>query len=416
MLSPFNSAPAATRPTIGFREFVGLMAALMAINALGIDSMLPALPAIARSLNITEENHRQWIIACYMAGFGVAQLAYGPLADRYGRRPVMLSSLVLFMATSLIASFAASFETMIIARTMQGMAAAASRVLVVSIIRDRYSGREMARVMSLTFIVFLAVPMLAPTIGQMILAVAPWQWIFRALALFAFVVAIWLVLRLGETLHPDHRRDISVGHLAAAAKRVISDRCSLGYTLGLSLTFGAMMGYINSIQQLFTDVFRHPALFPTAFAITAAGLALASYVNSRIVVRLGTRRISHVALIGYIVFSLAHLVFVLLHGDSMGSFILFQFVVMFCSGLTGSNFGSMAMEPMGDIAGIASSVQGTISTLVATVIGLVIGQSFNQSSLPLAAGFLTCGLLALCVVLITEKGRLFRPQNVPAVQ
>lgn len=412
MLS-LSPSTAAIRPAIGFREFVTLMAALMAINALGIDSMLPALPEMARSLGITDENQRQWIISCYMIGFGSTQIFYGPLADRFGRRPVMLAGLLLYIATSLAASLATTFVTMIAARTLQGMAAAASRVLVVSMVRDCYSGRQMARVMSLTFIVFLAAPMLAPTIGKLILLVAPWEAIFHALAVFAALLAVWLVLRLGETLHPEYRRPINLGKILAATRLVVTNRCSLGYTLALTLLFGAMMGFVNSAQQLFADVFRDAGLFPLIFAFIAGGMGVGSYLNSRVVVSLGTRRVSHVALLGFIAMSGLHLLWLAFIGETMISFAAFQFATMFCSSLTGSNFGSMAMEPMGELAGTAASVQGTISTLGGAAIGILIGQSFHQSSLPIVAGFFLCGATALLVVLLTERGRLFQPQNAP---
>lgn len=410
MLSP-TPPQAGSRPAIGFREFVALMAALMSINALGIDMMLPALADISRDLGMTTENQRQWIISVYMIGFGLAQLAYGPLADRYGRRPLMLAGLLLFTATSLIASFAASFETMIAARFLQGMAAAASRVLVVSMVRDCYSGRQMARVMSLTFIIFLAAPILAPSIGKLIMLVAPWEAIFHALGAFSAILAIWMVLRLDETLHPEYRRSIDLGEIVGAARQVVGNRCSLGYTLALSMSFGAMLGFVGSAQQLFTDVFGAEDIFPLVFAFIAGSMGLASYLNSRIVLRLGSRRVSHFALMGFIAIGGVHLLFAEMIGETLVSFALFQFATMFCAGLMGSNFGAMAMEPMGAIAGTASSVQGTISTLIAATIGIFVGQSFNATSIPVVVGFFGGGIGALVAVLYAERGRLFRPQH-----
>ncbi len=410
MLSP-TQPQAGSQPAIGFREFVALMAALMSINALGIDMMLPALPDISRDLGMTIENQRQWIISVYMIGFGLAQLAYGPLADRYGRRPLMLAGLLLYTSTSLIASFADSFETMMVARFLQGMAAAASRVLVVSMVRDCYSGRQMARVMSLTFIVFLAAPIFAPSIGKLILLVAPWEAIFHALAAFSAILATWMVLRLDETLHPEYRRSIDLGEIAAAARQVVVNRCSLGYTLALSMSFGAMLGFLGSAQQLFTDVFEAEDIFPLIFAFISGSMGLASYLNSRIVLRLGSRRVSHFALAGFIAIGGVHLLSAELIGETLMSFVMFQFAIMFCAGLMGSNFGAMAMEPMGAIAGTASSVQGTISTLIAATMGIVVGQSFNATSIPVVLGFFGGGIGALAAVLYAERGKLFRPQH-----
>lgn len=410
MLSPMPPE-AGTRSAIGPREFVILMAALMAVNALGVDTMLPGLPAIAKTLGITTANQQQWIITAYMLGFGAMQIVYGPLADRFGRRPVMLVGLLLYVATSLIASFANTFTTMIIARTLQGMAAASTRVLTVSMIRDCYSGRHMARIMSLTLLVFLAAPIFAPSIGKLILLVAPWPVVFHALAAFAAGLAIWLSIRLGETLHPEYRRSINPRAILSAAKIVVTNRLSVGYAIGHTMTFGAMLGFVTSSQQLFTDVFHAPDSFPLLFAFVALSMVFAAFVNSRIVLRFGSRRVSHSALIGYLLIGGIHLISGGIFGDSLVSFLLFQFAIMFCSGLIGPNFSAMAMEPMGAIAGTASSVQGTLSTLGATVIGITIGQSFNGSAVPIVAGFFLCGVGALAGALFAERGKLFRPQH-----
>lgn len=402
-------------PGVGFREFVALMAALMAVNALGVDSMLAALPDMADSLGIGQENQRQWIIASYMLGFGATQLIVGPLGDRFGRRPVLLIGLLCYVGTSLFASLATSFEIMILARTLQGMAASATRVLVVAMVRDCYSGRQMARVMSLTFIVFLAVPMIAPTAGQLILFVAPWPAIFVMLAALAGMVALWISFRLGETLRPEYRRSIDPFHLLAAARLVLVDRFSLGYTLGLTMSFGAMVGFINSAQQLLGESFGAAELFPLVFAVVAGGMAIASFINSRVVLRLGSRFVSHGAMLAYIALCALHLVSLLVVGDSLLSFTVFQFAIMLCSGLLGANFGAMAMENMGEIAGTASSIQGTISTLGGTLIGIAIGQSFNGTAFPLVTGYFLCSLGILGAVLYAERGRLFRPHHAAPV-
>jgi DHA1 family bicyclomycin/chloramphenicol resistance-like MFS transporter len=410
MLSP-TPPEAGHRPAIGLREFVILMAALMAVNALGVDTMLPGLPAMAQSLGITTENQRQWIITAYMIGFGATQIIYGPLADRFGRKPVMIVGLLLYVVTSLIASFADTFSTMIVARTLQGMAAASTRVLSISMIRDCYSGRHMARIMSLTLLVFLAAPIFAPSIGKLILLFAPWPAIFHALALFGAVLVVWLGVRVGETLHPEYRRGINPREIAAAAKTVVTNRVSMGYSFGHTMTFGALLGFVTSSQQVFSDVFDAPDNFPLLFSGIALSMVLSAFVNSRIVLRFGSRRVSHTALLGYLVVSTLHLISIGVFGDSLISFMAFQFAIMFCSGLVGPNFNAMAMEPMGAIAGTASSVQGTITTLGATLVGILIGQSFDGSVVPVVTGFFLCGLGTLCGALVAERGRLFRPHH-----
>ncbi len=410
LTEPTAPAPDKGRAAMGFKEFVCMVAMLMAINALGIDTMLPALPAISTALHLGSVNQAQWVVSAYLLGFGATQFIYGPLADRYGRRPLILGCLALYLTTSLLASFATSFEVMIAARVVQGVGAACTRVLSVAIVRDRFSGREMARVMSISFLIFLAVPMLAPSIGQLIMLVAPWHAIFLFLAGFAGVVLLFVALRLPETLHPEYRRAINLREIGQAMRMVVTNRTSIGYTLALTMSFGAMVGFINSAQQVF-GVFGAAEHFPVLFAFIAGGMGVASILNSKIVMRVGSRRVSHAALVLYILLSGIHLVTIETLGDNLISFSIFQFSIMFCSGLLGSNFGAMAMEPMGAIAGTAASVQGTISTLGGALVGVLIGQSFNGTVVPVVTGYFVCSLGVLAMVLFAERGRLFRPHH-----
>lgn len=397
------------RHGMGFPGFVTLMAALMATNALAIDIMLPALAEMAEALAIASPNDRQWIVTSYLLGFGVAQLVYGPLSDRFGRKPVLMIGLSIYVAASVLALFAGDFQSMMIARVLQGVGAAGTRVLAVAIVRDCYSGREMARVMSLALIVFLAIPILAPSIGQVILLLAPWRGIFGVLVLFGSVVMLASIRWLPETLDPHERRPIAAASIAGAVRETLTNRLAFGYMLAMAAVLGGLFGFINSAQQIFTDVFRQPAWFPLTFAAIAACMAVASLTNARIVGRLGMRRVSHGALLGFIAITAAHALFVLLGHESMISFALFQAGAMFCFGLMTSNFGSLAMDPLGHIAGTASSVQGFTTTVVGALLGFAIGQHFDGSVVPFAVGMALCGWLALAIVLVAEQGRLFRP-------
>ena len=404
-------APEGGGAGLRFGPFVALIASLMAVTPLGIDSMLPALPHIGRSLGVANENHQQWVIAIYVFGFGLAQIVYGPLSDRFGRKAVMVPSLALFAALSILAGFARSFPLLLAARLLQGIAGASSRVLTISMVRDCYSGRQMARVMSMSFMVFLMVPILAPSIGQGIMLVGSWRLIFFFLAAFALLVATVLSLMLGETLHPEYRRPLSVRTIGQAIRRTLTERSALGYMLAMALVFGALMGFINSVQQIFQDIFHAPNRFPLVFAGIGMSMAVAAFVNSRIVERLGTRKVSHTALIGMITVAGIHSLVAVTGHETILSFSLFQFATMFCFGLLGSNFGSMAMENVGEIAGTASSVQGFVSTCGGVLLGLVIGQSFNGTVLPLTLGYFLLGLAALLVVFVTERGKLFRAHH-----
>ena len=376
-------------------EFVIIMAALMASNALAIDAMLPALPAIGEALGVDEENSRQLVITAYLLGFGAAQIAYGPLADRFGRRRLLIGSMVLYAIFGALAGIARSFTLLLAARALQGVAAAGTRVLVVAIVRDRFHGPAMAQIMSLTMIVFMVVPVLAPSVGQLVLQFGGWRDIFVGLAAYGILLAVWCMLRIPETLPEDRRRPLSLVSIAAALRETLTHRASIGNTVALTMTFGALFAFIGSIQQIVFDVFERPGLLGLAFALIAGPMAGSSYLNSRLVMRIGPRRMLLTALSLFTLTSLAHLAFALLVGETLWTFIVMQALTMACFGLIGANGGALAMAPMGHIAGTASALQGLMTTIGGALIGFAIGQLFNGTTIPLVAGFVGCGSLAL---------------------
>ena len=400
-------------PGVGPREFVALIAAMMSIGALGTDMMLPALPAIGTSLHVAHPNTLQWVIAAYSLGFGGAQLIYGPLTDRFGRKPVLRVAFIGFVAASVIAAAATSFAALIAARVLQGAFASANRVLVTSIVRDCYSGRRMARVMSLAQMVFFIAPILAPSLGALLLQFGPWRWNFWTLALLGFGILIWTGIRLPETLATANRREISLATLGSAYRATLSNRYSLGYTLAQALTFGALLGYVNTSEQIISVAFGAPDLFALAFAAIALAMGIATFVNAALVERFGTRKLSHGALIAVIVIAAVHLATAIMGEESLISFIALQGLQLACFGLIGANFSAMAMQPLGHIAGTGSSVQGFISGVGGAAIGITIGQFFDGTTVPVATGFLLAGLGALVIVLITEGGRLFVAREAP---
>ena len=303
-----------------------------------------------------------------------------------------------------------------VARAAAGGAVAGGRTVTVALVRDLYAGRAMARVMSLAFIVFMAAPVLAPTFGQLILLVASWRWIFGGIALVAALILLWFLVRMPETLKVEDRRPLRLSALGMGAKRIAGDRFALGYTLAATMLQGALFGFIGSIQQIVFEVFRVPQYLALVFASVAGTMAIGSFVNSRIVMRLGTRLISHTALVGFIVFAALHLALSLAGVETLASFIVVQALMMMCFGLATSNFSAMAMENVGDIAGTAASLQGFVSTLGAALIGAAIGQAYDGTTVPLYTGFTLMGGVALAIVLVAERGRLFRPAHNPATR
>jgi DHA1 family bicyclomycin/chloramphenicol resistance-like MFS transporter len=406
------------RPTfrsraIGFREFLVLTAAIMACQAIAVDTMLPALPSIAHDLGVTDANRAQWVITAYIAGLGIGQLFWGMLSDRFGRRRVLLIGISLYVIAAAAVGTARDFEALLAWRFAHGIAAA-SMVISRSVIRDLYGGRQMARVMSLTFIVFIMVPVVAPSIGQLVLLVAPWRALFHVFCAFAAAVLLWVYFRLPETLHPEFRMTLTAGHVARAAGKVVADRASLWYTLGVALMFGSIIGYVGMMPQIFAAVFHRPSLMPSVFALCAASMGVTSFLNSRVVERYGMRIISQAGLVIFITMTALHVLVATLRLETLWTFIVLQGATMSCLGLIMANFGAMAMEQMGPVAGIAASLQGCTGTFGGALVAALMGQQFNGSTLPLALGALLCGLMSLGFVLLAEGGRLFQPhQQVP---
>ena len=399
-------------PGIGFGQFVGLITAVMATNALAVDIMLPALGQIGASLGLAQANQRQWIITAYVLGFGVAQILYGTLSDRYGRKRPLIACLVIYLIASLCAALCDSFAAMLLARVLMGVGAAGTRVIGVAVVRDCYAGRRMARVMSLSLVIFLLVPILAPSIGQLILLAVPWRGIFVFLALYGGLVLAWTALRLPETLHPRDRRPIGFAGMVDGLRQTLGNRLSLGYTLASTLVLGGLFGFINSSQQLFANVFHRPSLFTFVFALAAGGIAAASILNARLVGRFGSRLLSHTALLGFIAIAALHAGIAMTGHETMLAFTVLQAAMMFCFGMLIGNFGAMAMEPLGHIAGSAAAIQGFISTVGGGLIGLAIGLRFNGTAVPLTLGYVACSVAALLLVVLAENGRLFHGRQV----
>lgn len=413
MTSPPNIvAPAQPKKDIAFREFVLLSACLIAMNALSIDPMLPALPDIGRDLAVAQPNDRQLIISVYFMGLGVGSLIFGVLSDRFGRKKVLGSAMVLFILSTIACAGAHSFTMLLAGRAMAGFFAGASRVIAVSIIRDRFRGDAMARVMSLIFAVFMLIPVVAPSFGQAILWIAPWRWIFWILAILSTLILGWMLVRLPETLAPENRIPISIPSLLRTMGVIMTTRSSIGYMLASGVVMSGLIGFILSIQQIFFDMFDAQAIFPFAFAALAGSMGIGSLVNSRLVSRFGARRLSQGALLGLILVNGLHLAVILAGWETMASFMALQSISMLMVAFTASNFSAISMEPFSKGAGAASSFQSFLTTAVSSALGSLVGLSFDGSTLPLTLGLLTFGALSLLILVWAERGKLFtRPHR-----
>ena len=388
-------------------EFIVLMAALMALNALAIDVMLPALPYMGEALGIADENERQYVIGAYMLGMGIAQLAFGPLSDRFGRRAPLLTGMAVYVTCAVAAAFAPSFAMLLALRFVQGIGAAGTRVITMSVVRDKFHGREMAEVMSLTFMVFMAIPIIAPGIGQILLLTGPWQTIFLFMGGLAALFSLWAFFRLPETLDPANRRPFTVAAIVQGFHIVFTNRTAFFYGLAGMFLFGALFGFITSSQQVYVDIYGLGVYFPVAFAAMAGLMSVSSFLNSRIVSRFGMRRLSHLALLVFTGVSAVWLFFSVIDFLPLWLFLVHLGIIMFMFGWAASNMNSLSMEPLGAVAGTASSVFGFIQTVGGAALGTVIGQMFNGTITPVATGFLVMGVLTLGCVLIAENGRLF---------
>jgi DHA1 family bicyclomycin/chloramphenicol resistance-like MFS transporter len=391
-----------TRP-----EFIALVAALMALNALAIDVMLPALPYMGEALGVSNENERQLVVSAYMIGFGMAQLAFGPITDRFGRRAPLFVGMALYVLCAFLATFAPTFAILLGLRFVQGLGAAATRVIAVSVIRDQYSGREMASVMSLAFMVFMAIPIIAPGIGQIILSFGSWHYIFVFMAGLATLIGIWAWLRLPETLHPEYRRALKLSTILDGFRTVFTNRVAPFYGLCGMFLFGGMFGFIICTQQIFVGIYGLGPLFPVAFASVAALMAFANFLNSSIVKRLGMRRLSHFSILVYIAVAAILLVLSLIGAVNFWVFYGLLLALQFVFAWASSNMNSLSMEPLGAVAGTAAAVFGFMQTVGGAIIGTFIGQQFNGTTIPNATAWLVMGVLVLGCVLIAEKGKLF---------
>ena len=385
-----------------------MVAALMSLNALAIDIMLPALSNISDYYSLERANDQQLVIFAYIAGFGAPQLIFGPISDRFGRKGLLSICLIGYAIAGIACIMTNSFMTLLIARFIQGIFASGVRVIAVSIVRDLLAGRAMARIMSLVMTVFMVVPILAPTIGAGVMLIAPWQWTFGLLSVAAMLNLLWIQVRLPETLAEADRQPLNPRQTGRAYWQVLTTRITCGYMCASGVIFGALFAFVAASEQIFTDVFGQHDTFALWFAGVAAALAGANFLNSRIVEKYGMRRISHSVLILFIALALANVITLSTVGEKLWLFYPLFCLTFGCFGMLGANFTALAMEPQGKIAGTASAAYGFASTTVASFIGYLVAGQFDGTVAPFMWGFVALGVGSLSIVFVAERFRLFQ--------
>ena len=391
---------AAGRPMLGSGEFVPLIALLMALVALSIDAMLPALPDIGADLGAAQRNDVQLVVTSLFLGLGFGQLLFGPLSDFIGRKPAICAGLALFMAGCVVSILAPTFELMLAGRVLQGIGVAAPRIVSVALVRDQYEGRRMARIMSFAMAVFILVPTLAPALGQGILLIADWRAIFVTLFASAAIAGIWLMLRQPETLPAERRARFSLRALAGSAVEVLRIRATLGYTLALGFAFSPFVAYLSAAQQIFQDAYGVGSLFPVYFGALALAFGAASLVNSHLVMRYGMRRLSSIAAIGATLVSLASWAGTFAFDGllPLWMFVVTLMLVFAAVGLLFGNLNALAMQPLGHVAGVGAAIVALLSTLISVPLGGLIGYGFDGTLYWLLGSFALFGAATFAAI------------------
>jgi len=387
-----TSAP----PAIGKKQFTALLAAIMALGALGIDLMLPVFDEIRTHFGLAEDaTDVAQIVTVYFLGMASGQIFYGPFADRYGRRPVLYVGLVIYAIAAVGSAVAPTLPLMLLSRFLWGVGAAGPRVMAVAVVRDVYSGDAMARAMSFIMAVFVTVPILAPSLGAAIAALGPWQLVFWFCALYALAVGVWS-LRLEETLAPENRRELALRPVLAAAREVSTTRQTAGYTMAMVFLFGAFTSYLASSELIIGEIYGRPGLFPFIFGGVATGMGGAMLFNARIVERVGVRQTARLAVIGYTAIALVLLAVVSLTEGKPPFWVAVIGIsaVLVLHATMIPNVNALALEPLGHMAGMASAVIGTVSLAGGAVLGTLIDRNISGTITPLVVGMVVYGLIA----------------------
>ncbi len=389
----------------GYREFVTLMALMISITALSIDMMLPALPEIGRDLRVCHANDIQLVVTVLLFGMGIGQLLFGPLADSFGRKPVIITGFFIFIIGCLLSIFSNRFEVMVVGRMIQGIGTGGPRTAIIALVRDQYGGRAMARIMSAVMAIFIVVPAIAPALGQAVLLTMGWRAIFGVLMIQGLVALTWFTIRQPETLSRDDRIPFSSGRILDAVLGVCKNRLSMGYTLASGFIAGVLMSYLSSAQQIFQEVYGLGREFPIYMATLALFVGGASFVNSRIVMRFGMRVLSYRAVLLFVVLTTIYLAVTYQMGGRTPLWLMMVFFApsFFCMGILFGNLSAIAMEPLKHMAGIGAAIIGSLSNFISSSLGALIGRCYDGSMLPLASGFFILGILTVIAMRWSEN-------------
>ena len=388
-----------------FGEFIALLALLFATVAFSIDAMLPVLGVIGAELSPPDPGRAQLVITVFVLGLGLGTFLSGPLSDRFGRKPVILCGIAVYMTAATVAALSKNLEVLLAARFVQGLGAAAPRVVSQALVRDLYVGRQMARVMSIAMAIFVLVPAVAPLIGAYIAAGFGWRAIFWSFLVFGILSGTWLALRQPETLAPENRRSLRAADLWEALREVLGNGRVRLFLAALALSFAPMFAWLASVALIFEETFDRGPEFPYWFALVAVLSAPASLINAKLVIRLGMQRLVAVALSAQIASALVFLIMVQLGSVGFAAFVIFMWLQFFSIGLIFGNLNALALEPLGHVAGMATSVMGGVSTMLAAIIATPIARAFDGTAGPLAMGAFLCAGLALgCMWLAARRG------------
>ena len=388
-------------------EFIALMASLMSIVALALDALLPALSQVGETINSFDATENQMLITMIFLGLGIGQLFFGPLSDSYGRKPIVYAGFILFALGSAICLLAPNLTVMIVGRMIQGVGLSAPRSIAISIIRDTYKGDYMARIMSFVTAFFILVPVIAPATGKWIMDAFNWQAIFYVQLFFAVIICIWFWKRQPETLKPIYKIPFSLKVFKNGTLEFIKHRETVAFTFTSGFITGAFLVYLSGSQQVFEEQYGLVESFPYIFAGLAVSIGLSTLLNGTLVMRFGMRRLALMALTAFCAIAVLY-VFLFWNQPNPSVFVLVSFLSLqfFCLGFLWGNFRSIAMEPIGHIAGIGAAINGFVSTVIAVPIASFISQYVIDSVWPMFLGLAICGLISLAIMLAVTKKKV----------